>query len=167
MTTFYLDPVGGNNNNIGTNINAPWGDLQSVLEMKLLTPHTVLILLDGYHGELYLSSRHNLIIKSQHNLLSKISSVVLINCSNVTMYGLSISPSYRRSSLEYNSESNSIIFDSCHYTTLTDCEVFEPDQSKDQIKIIVSNSGKSKIQRTRLSNCSGVQIMGVNPASSP
>lgn len=55
-TEFYCDPVNGNMDNPGSP-QEPWGSLEAVFEAgKLFKPGDTIFLMDGYHGEVSVSS---------------------------------------------------------------------------------------------------------------
>lgn len=96
QTTYYCDPVNGNNSNDGSKVN-PFASFGSVNWANIgLQDNDIIYLLDGEHGNGFLINQQfttNLSIKALNTRLAVLTKLQLNNCSNITVEDLIIDAS--------------------------------------------------------------------------
>lgn len=129
QTTYYCDPVGGNNSNDGSQAN-PFSTFGSVNWSSVgLQDNDVIYLLDGQHGTAYLGSlqfQTNLLIKSKNPKQAILAKLTMNSCKNITLEDLKIdgsTESFGKTDPIISGDTNS------SFITLNNCLVQSADDS--------------------------------------
>lgn len=96
QTTYYCDPIDGNNSNDGSQAN-PFSAFGSVNWANIgLQDNDIIYLLNGQHGNGFMINQQfaaNLLIKAENPQLAVLTKLQFNNCSNITLENLKIDAS--------------------------------------------------------------------------
>ncbi|MBD3241473.1 MAG: hypothetical protein GF331_12865 [Chitinivibrionales bacterium] len=126
--TYHVDPVNGSSGGDGS-AGRPWRSIQRVVEDESLRGGDVLLLHDGYHGELSVRSQSNreyITVRAAEGETPRLRRITLSSVERWRFEGLSISPyfddDFERGGMVYvRSGSREIVFERCTLRTREDC----------------------------------------------
>ena len=129
QTTYYCDPISGDNNNDGSQAT-PFATFGSVNWSNVgLQDNDIIYLLDGQHGNGFLNGEQfatNLLIKSVNPQLAVLTKMQLDNCKNITLEDLKIdgsTGSYAKENPIFTGNSGTT------YITINNCLIQSADDS--------------------------------------